>query len=210
MAEEKSSNNLLILIGIGIILGAAFVYSEMKKQQSIQAQAQAAYTQAFAQQTQYLNDLNSTVKRLEGQVQVVQTLQPLPVLQPLQPLKLLEPELMQSLKPLEPLMREESQSLKMDRVDYRHDTEFIKWYTDNIIKPSVQQAAKESVETAIKQFVTPETQTVETIRTKPAGKWVINRDSDGAISSIETIKALVRTAPKEEMPKINNSREHIY
>ena len=49
IAEEKP-NNFLILLGIGILIGAAFVYSGMKKQQLMsQAAAQAAYAQAFAQ-----------------------------------------------------------------------------------------------------------------------------------------------------------------
>ena len=111
MAAEEKSNNFLILLSVGILIGAAVVYSAMKKQQLLsQAAAQASYAQAQAQQTQYLENLNSAMKRLEGKVQV-QTLQP-PYPPILQPLKLLAPELIESLKPLKHHVTSEAEALR--------------------------------------------------------------------------------------------------
>lgn len=141
---EKSDNEALILIGAGIIIGAAFIFLAMRKQ-LFQVQAS-----------------------LQLQPQVTQS-QPAP-----------QPQALSS--------------------SYRQDTEFIKWYTETIIKPSIQQAARESVDKALQFMETnprTEMQTLEPKTTKPRTKpfnWMITRDSEGAIASIETMK---HTSQKE-------------
>jgi len=124
---EKSDNEALILIGAGIIIGAAFIFLAMRKQL-------------------------------------------IPVQTPLQPLTQLQPA---------------PQSQMQTASSHRQDTEFIKWYTETIIKPSIQQAARESAQNAIRQFMEAnprtEMQTLEPKTTKPrakTGNWMITRDSE--------------------------------
>ena len=108
---------------------------------------------------------------------------------------------------------------------YKQDTEFIKWYTETIIKPSIQQAARESAQNAIRQFMEAnprtEMQTLESKTTKPRakpGNWMITRDSEGAIMSIEAVKDTPQKEPQSIKPtislrlpedRINISKEHI-
>ena len=142
---EKSENEGLILIGVGIIISAALIFLAMRKQ-LFQPQAPAVQTASL----------------------------------------------------------------------YKQDVEFIKWYTENIIKPSIQQAARESADNAIKQFMDlqlesnsrTEIQTLGPKISKPKarpGNWVITRDSEGAIMSIETdkeIKESPQKQPKHQIPTI--------
>ncbi len=135
---EKSENEGLILIGVGIIISAALIFLAMRKQ-LFQPQAPAVQTAAST---------------------------------------------------------------------HKQDIEFIKWYTETIIKPSIQQAARESADKAIKQFMdsNPKTETQTQIQTlgpktlkQPKaipGNWVITRDEEGAIMSIETDKEIPQKQPK--------------
>ncbi len=135
---ERSENEGLILVGVGIIIGAALIFLAMRKQ-LFQPQAPAVQT---------------------------------------------------ALSP-------------------KQDIEFIKWYTETIIKPSIQQAARESADKAIKQFMdsNPKTETqIQTLGPKTTkqpqpqpktvpGNWVITRDAEGAIMSIETDKEIKDIPP---------------
>lgn len=110
---------------------------------------------------------------------------------------------------------------------YRRDTEFIRWYTETIIKPSIERASRESADNVIRQFtaVNPpaEVQTLGGAKTSPPRthpkpvKWMITRDSEGAIASIETVKEpaqrQTQTPKPEQIPpyisdKINMGKEH--
>jgi hypothetical protein len=82
---------------------------------------------------------------------------------------------------------------------HQEDTEFIKWYTETITKPTIIQSARDATEKAIKQFIdenhiAADIQTVGIGTTKQkynkaAGvAWIVNRDADGAIAGIDTIK----------------------
>lgn len=157
--QKSDRDDALILIGVGIIIGAAFIFIALRKQQA------AVQTPAPApQQTPQATQIAST---------------------------------------------------------HRQDTEFIKWYTETIIKPSIESAARESVEKAIRQFMEANPRAeVQTLGPKTArpraktGNWMIIRDSEGAIMSIETVKD---TPQKETKPsisltssdKINTWKEHI-
>lgn len=151
---EKSDNEALILIGAGIIIGAALIFLAMRKQ-------------LFPVQT---------------------SLQPLTQLQPA----------LQS----QPLASQAGIAMQTAS-SHRQDTEFIKWYTETIIKPSIQQAARESAQNAIRQFMEAnprtEMQTLEPKTTKPRakpGNWMITRDSEGAIMSIEAVKDTPQKEPQ--------------
>ena len=100
------------------------------------------------------------------------------------------------------------------------DPDAIKWYTDTIIKPLVQQAAQESADKAIRQFMEanpPIAEVQPRTRAKTGNKWVINRDSEGAIASIYTMKDTPQKEPQSTNPaislrlpdKTNIDREHI-
>lgn len=147
---EKSENEGLILIGVGIIIGAALIFLAMRKQllQPSQPQVQTAAT-------------------------------------------------------------------------YKQDIEFIKWYTETIIKPSIQQSARESADQAIKQFMEARTE-IQTLGSKieaaspprlkaaKPGNWTITRDADGAIMSIETDKEIDKEPLKKPHTiKINTGRTNI-
>ncbi len=148
---EKSENEGLILIGVGIIIGAALIFIAMRKQ------------------------------LFQPQAPAVQTASP------------------------------------------KQNVEFIKCYTETIIKPSIQQAARESADKAIKQFMEAnprtEIQTLgpKTIKQPKAipGNWVITRDEEGAIMSIETdkeIKEIPQKQPKspvQQTIKINTRKDYI-
>jgi len=180
---EKSDNEALILIGAGIIIGAAFIFLAMRKH-------------LFQVQASSLQPL---------QPQVTQS-QPTPQSQPQPPAS-------------------QAQAATQTASTYRQDTEFIKWYTETIIKPSIESAARESADKAIRQFMemNPRTE-MQTLGSKTAmpkaktGNWMITRDSEGAIMSIETVKD---TPQKEQSTKptislrlpedrINISKEHIF
>lgn len=147
---EKSKNEGLILIGVGIIIGAALIFIAMRKQ------------------------------LFQPQAPAVQTASP------------------------------------------KQDIEFIKWYTETIIKPSIQQAARESADKAIKQFMeaNPKTETqIQTLGPKTIkqpkavpGNWVITRDEEGAIMSIETDKEIPQKqskSPVQQTIKINTRKDYI-
>ena len=173
---EKSDNEALILIGAGIIIGAALIFLAMRKQ-------------LFPVQT---------------------SLQPLTQLQP-------APQ-------SQPLASQAGIAMQTAST-YRQDTEFIKWYTETIIKPSIQQAARDSADKAIRQFIeaNPERTEVQTLGEKTprtrakTGKWEITRDSEGAIVSIETMKNTPQKEQSTKSPirlllpddKINTWKEHI-
>ena len=108
---------------------------------------------------------------------------------------------------------------------YKQDTEFIKWYTETIIKPSIESAARESAQNAIRQFMENQRAEaeVQTLGSKTAmpraktGNWMITRDSEGAIVSIETMKNTPQKEQSTKSPirlllpddKINTWKEHI-
>lgn len=178
---EKSENEALILIGAGIIIGAAFIFLAMRKQLfQVQAPLQPQVTQS----------------------------QPAPQPQP---------------------HASQAQAATQTASTYRQDTEFIKWYTETIIKPSIESAARESADKAIRQFMEANTERTGTelqtlgekaprTKAKPGNKWEITRDSEGAIVSIETMKNTPQKETQSLKPtislrlpedRINISKEHI-
>jgi hypothetical protein len=137
---EKSDHESLILIGAGIIIGAAFIFLVLRKLPQTQTQSP-----------------------------------PAPAPQPVQTVS-----------------------------SYKQDTEFIKWYTETIVKPSIQQVAREAADKAIKQFMEANPRTeVQALGSKTAkpraktGVWMITRDSEGAITSIETVKDVQPKSQKD-------------
>jgi len=130
-----------------------------------------------------------------------------------------------------PQMQVQSQPAAAPQIQaasYKQDTEFIKWYTETIVKPSIQQVARESADNAIKQFMdaNPRAAEVQALggdvkapRASAKPVWVINRDTEGAITSIDTITKAMPKPKKETQTKqpislrttqnINMFREHI-
>lgn len=144
---EKSDNEILILIGTGILIGAAFIFLALHKQAVAQTQAS-----------------------------------PAPQQQP----------------------------------SYKQDIEFVRWYTETIVKPSIESAARESAQNAIRQFIEEnpraEVQTLgeKAPRTRSKnGAWEITRDSEGAITSIQNIKTIKQDTKEILADKINIRKNNI-
>ena len=235
MPEKSSEATPWIILGVGIVIGSVFAYFMVKAQQVASSSTSTTlpggiYTlqQPAAQPSPpdtefmkwYADKIIKPAIESTAKYAVKETLSPIhstlaPTPAPMAPVQT------QALTAAEPAPQ--PQQLPPYQL-YKQDIEFIKWYTETIIKPSIQQAARESAQNAIRQFMENQRAEaeVQTLGSKTAmpraktGNWMITRDSEGAIVSIETMKNTPQKEPQSIKPaislclpdKINMGGEH--
>jgi hypothetical protein len=243
MAESEmvksGSTSLWVILGVGagIVIGGVFAYFMIKasQQRSAALLASQQYSPLIQQSDTFsattIQQMQEHITQLERQLEQIKTTSILtltprerrggrPSLEP-QNLSITSPQAQDNglIKNYETQETQVSPQAPPQQSYERRDTEFIKWYTDTIIKPSIQQTARDSVDKAIQSMKLNEVQTVDKppISKATAGNWMITRDSEGAIMSIETFKHSAQSRetkathlnnPVQET--INISKQHIY